>query len=186
MKPRIGALVCVKHGGNHPGHKRKAKERLLELVDPALAELHRVLTDKHADDAVKVRAALGILDRTGHGPGAKIEVGISKWEQMFEDGVVTLDRSLPPSEPDALGPAGGDDLGWEDAHQHGEDARAEAWSEYDHEDAKTYERGRIRPDENTVRGEVVVGRYDVPPDAEPTDPPRYWDEEARRADRKPT
>ena len=75
--PRAGALVCIKHGGNHPAQKKAAKERLLELVDPALAVLHKVLTDPKTDDHNKVRAAQLVLDRdrlqAGHGDRGRHE-----------------------------------------------------------------------------------------------------------------
>jgi hypothetical protein len=77
-----GGTVCRVHGGAAGHVKKAAKERLLELVDPALAALHKVLTDKDADDSTKVRAAVAILDRTGHGPGAHIEIGVSKFDQI--------------------------------------------------------------------------------------------------------
>lgn len=80
--PRIGQFVCIKHGGNHPAQIKSAKQRLLELVDPALATLYKVLTSD-ADDSVKVRAALGILDRTGYGPGATLNVQSSKFDEML-------------------------------------------------------------------------------------------------------
>ncbi len=162
-----GGTVCTTHGGNLPQVRKAAKERLLDLVDPALAELHRVLSDKNADDAVKVRAALGILDRTGHGPSAKINVSSSKWDdvigEMVKDGQVALDRSLPNAERTPALPGGGDHP-WEDVEQHATDLQAEAWRDYDAEDAPPE---RIRPDANTVRGEVVRGRHD------PGDPPDH-------------
>ena len=62
-----GALVCRVHGGAAPQVKAKARERLLEAADPASAELLRILTEAE-DDAVRLRAATAILDRSGHGP----------------------------------------------------------------------------------------------------------------------
>ncbi len=70
----LGGNVCRVHGGAAKQTKRKARERLLELVDPAIAALDRVLRDPEKDDNVKVRAALGILDRTGFRPGVVLEV----------------------------------------------------------------------------------------------------------------
>lgn len=164
--PPAGQNLCIKHGGNQPAHRRRAKERLLELVDPALAALHRVLTNPNADDAVKVRAALGVLDRTGLKPGVSISVETSKWDDLVQSvtGEVVVDRSLPPADRREA-------LGWEDVQQLAAETNADAWREYDHEDAEEYEHGRIRPDENTVKGEVVVTRYHRPADREPSDPP---------------
>ncbi|MCP3422976.1 hypothetical protein [Nocardioides pinisoli] len=151
--PRAGALVCIKHGGNHPGQKKAAKERLLELVDPALAALHKVLTDPNTDDHNKVRAAQLVLDRTGFKPGMVIEVGMTKFDQVLADavgldpatGTVQLDRGHSPS---AL--ASGDHS-WEDMETHATEAQAKAWAPYDDED----EPQRIDPDADTVPGEVV-------------------------------
>lgn len=152
-----GHQVCRVHGGASPQVIKTAKERLLELVDPALAALHAILSDETTDDPVKVRAALGILDRTGYGPGATLTVQTTTWDEMFAD-AVDIDRSGLDAtpEPGALPGGGGQDpLGMEDYQQAASDAQAEAWREYDVEDARDFERGRIRPDENTVRGEVV-------------------------------
>lgn len=107
-----GGTVCTVHGGNLPQVRKKAKERLLELVEPALASLQKVLTDPAADDATKVRAALGILDRTGHGPGAKLEVGFSKFDQLLEDAVevgaqVAIERGSPPPSTAGVGNTAG-------------------------------------------------------------------------------
>jgi len=171
--------VCRVHGAAAPQVKKAAKQRLLELVDPALAALHKVLSDENADDGVKVRAALGILDRTGFKPGVNISVEVTKFEEVLSD--IALDRSLPAAEHPSLG-VGAGSTSWEDLDQAARDAQADAWREHDHEDAEAFERGRIRPDEQTVPGEVVVSRYHRPSDQGPTDPPRYVDEEARAAD----
>lgn len=157
MVPRIGSLVCVKHGGNHPDHKKKAEQRLLELVDPALAELHRVLTDKRADDSVKVRAALGILDRTGHGPGTKVEVS-TKWDDLLADTFAgQIDRAAlaEPVDRRSLPSAAKRDTSWEDVDTFQRDAQADAWRKYDEDEAREYaERPNFRTSD-TVRGEVV-------------------------------
>lgn len=185
--PRRGQLVCVKHGGNHPAQIKSGKQRLLELVDPALAALHKVLADPNTEDAVKVRAALGILDRTGFRPGMDVTVHTSEWDAATDamvrdmlagnNGTLPVDRAL-----DGGGGAQGE-LAAYNAIQLAEDARAEAWREsgYDAEDAPPDHPYR---DENTVRGEVVddnAGRYDTPPDRDPSEPPRYRDDEAREA-----
>lgn len=170
-----GGSVCRVHGGSAPAVRKAAKERLLELVDPALVALHKVLADNGTDDTVKVRAALGILDRTGFRPGLVVAVEPhDQWSQILEAGSVIDDRSL----------GGGDHerAALDNAQQLALDARDQAWRPIHDEDAEAYEQSRIYPDENTVPG-VVVGPYDRKPDLEPTDPPRYWDEEAREADR---
>lgn len=62
-----GATVCKMHGGLTPAVQRKAKLRLLELVDPAIATLARELTNSKARPIERVRAAEAILDRAGYG-----------------------------------------------------------------------------------------------------------------------
>lgn len=171
-----GGTVCTSHGGAAPQVQKSAKERLLELADPAIAALSKIVKDEDADDSVRLRAALGICDRIGLGPGQTVTVQASKFDELLE-GVTTMhvDRSLPSGERPALDGGGGEHASWEDLDQVVVDAHAEAWREYDDEDAQAYEAGRIRPDAHTVRGEVVPtqGRYDIRRDQGPTDPPRY-------------
>jgi hypothetical protein len=172
MKPRTGQVQCIKHGGNHPAQIKKGRERLLELVDPALAALHRVLTDDSVEDSVKVRAALGILDRTGHGPRAQLGIGVSKWDDMLgeliKDGVVELDRSMPVGELDAGLGAG--DHPWEDYDSHAADLTRDNFAEQDAEDERPWST-RVESS-GAIPGEVV-GRYDVPADPKATAPPPH-------------
>lgn len=59
-----GQRVCRMHGGSAPQARSKARLRLAELVDPAIATLSRemVNADSSAD---RQRAANSILDRAG-------------------------------------------------------------------------------------------------------------------------
>lgn len=68
-----GQNVCRLHGGASSQARRKAKLRLMELVDPAIATLAREMAqaDKSAD---KQRAANSILDRAGFGRQQSVEV----------------------------------------------------------------------------------------------------------------
>jgi hypothetical protein len=76
--------------------KKAAKERLVELIDPAIAALDKVLRDPESEDAVKVRAATAILDRTGFRPGIVVEVSPDDaWGALLNDAWDTPDdRSL--------------------------------------------------------------------------------------------
>lgn len=67
-----GGKVCAFHGGSAPQVKRKARLRLAELVDPAIATLAREMAgaDKSRD---RQAAANSILDRSGYGRATKIE-----------------------------------------------------------------------------------------------------------------
>jgi len=74
-----GGTTCPAHGGSAPQVKRSARQRLAELVDPALAalaaNLERVATDPRiALRPSVVRSAQLVLDRAGYGPGMKLEV----------------------------------------------------------------------------------------------------------------
>lgn len=62
----LGTNVCRMHGGSAPAIQRKARLRLLELVDPAIATLAREMTNQNARPADRLRAAEAILDRAGH------------------------------------------------------------------------------------------------------------------------
>ena len=69
-----GQDVCRMHGGGAPQNRRKAKLRLLELVDPAIATLAREMTQ--ADTSADRRhAAIAILDRAGFGRETRITGG---------------------------------------------------------------------------------------------------------------
>lgn len=82
-----GATVCRYHGGAAPQVQRKAKLRLLELVDPAIATLAREMAsaEKSAD---KQRAANSILDRAGFGRVTKIENADAR--ELLRDKLIEL------------------------------------------------------------------------------------------------
>lgn len=151
--PMKGSVVCARHGGLAPQVKKKAKERLMELVHPAISELYRILHNPETDDAVKVRAATAILDRTGFRPGMVLQVEPGdKWADLLDEAGGFLDRSLP----------GGDDPAAivrsdvENAIAVGEAAREEAWNRVDDEDRATDDNAKLRFDpETVVRGETV-------------------------------
>lgn len=65
--PIPGGAVCRFHGGAAPQVRRKAMLRLLELVDPAVATMARIMVDTNAKDADRLRAAENVLDRAGLG-----------------------------------------------------------------------------------------------------------------------
>ncbi|MBO0811250.1 MAG: hypothetical protein J2P23_04300 [Microlunatus sp.] len=60
-----GATVCRYHGGATPQVQRKARLRILELVDPAIATLAREMTNSKARPIERVKAAEAILNRAG-------------------------------------------------------------------------------------------------------------------------
>lgn len=89
----LGGFVCPVHGGSTPVVKEAAKNRLMEIADPAIYGLRMVVVDLNAeweravglDDAARVahlmslapslvRAATAVLDRAGFSPAMKLEV----------------------------------------------------------------------------------------------------------------
>jgi hypothetical protein len=82
--PIRGGTVCPAHGNNKATRDAANRRLLQELVGPALAELRTVLTAPSTSDADKIRAAVAILDRTGFGPSARVEVGVSRFDELLE------------------------------------------------------------------------------------------------------
>ena len=70
--PIHGGNVCRYHGGAAPQVIKKARERLADLVDPAIGRL-RVLVDTE-DERVALAAAKDILDRNDFTGKAKREI----------------------------------------------------------------------------------------------------------------
>lgn len=73
-----GMKVCRMHGGSSPQAKRKARLRLAELVDPAIATLARIMVDQTAKESDRIRAADSVLDRAGWGRSTSVEVADAK------------------------------------------------------------------------------------------------------------
>ncbi len=48
------------------------RERLNELVDPAISQLAKLLNRDDVDDNVRLRAITSLLDRVGYGPGQTV------------------------------------------------------------------------------------------------------------------
>jgi hypothetical protein len=65
------------HGGSAPQVQRKAQERLLDMVDPALNTLLRACND-HAEPALALKAAIDILDRNGLKAVEKVELNVGE------------------------------------------------------------------------------------------------------------
>ena len=75
--PIVGGTVCVSHGGSIPAVKAAAQRKMVALIDPALAVLYRAMVE--CDEwPSKIRAALGILDRAGMGPGSTLTLDSDK------------------------------------------------------------------------------------------------------------
>ena len=79
-----GATVCTSHGANLPSVRGSAREKLLELVLPAISELEAVLSNQTTANSDKLRAIQLILDRTGYGTKSEMEVTVKPWEQTLK------------------------------------------------------------------------------------------------------
>lgn len=167
-----GGTVCTTHGGSAPNVRKAAQERLLELVEPALVALGKVLRDKHADDSVKVRAAIAILDRTGHGPSASLTVQDNRWDRMLEGmaGELDLDRDLPSDDsPRSKGkgkPAAVDNAidaeWWEEGTDHDDDDDTDPYPTEDTagDDSVTYRDRAFTPPSHYTGGKAPAGNSD--------------------------
>lgn len=92
-RPIAGATVCRAHGGAAPQVREAARRRLLELVDPALATIHRSLTRKYKPGehptAVELAAAREILNRAAISAGPDPSPGQTDqpggtWEEFHQ------------------------------------------------------------------------------------------------------
>lgn len=87
-----GGTVCANHGGRTGHVKKKAKERLLEMVDPAITELLRIVTKPTTTDADRLRAIQLVLDRTGYHAKTEISAEVKPWEGLVGGEIL---RDLP-------------------------------------------------------------------------------------------
>src|SRR5689334_730684 len=87
-QPISGGNVCRMHGGAAPQVKLAAERRLAALVDPAIGVADRAMRDYRKDPPTALRAAFGVLDRTGYGPTeTRIHAGTG------EDGAISVNVS---------------------------------------------------------------------------------------------
>lgn len=68
------------HGGSAPQVRKKAALRMLAMMDVALAQHQRILAKMDTTDGDRLKAIQLLYDRTGFGPGSKVEVEERKWE----------------------------------------------------------------------------------------------------------
>lgn len=84
--PIRGGTVCKYHGGAAPQVKKAAKERLAELVDPAITRLVQ-LVEQTDNPSVALGAVRDALDRAGLVKVEKVEVTnyTYAWDESDED-----------------------------------------------------------------------------------------------------
>ena len=100
-----GATVCVFHGGGAPQVKAKAERLLMRGRDIAIDRLLDAIDDSHdhppcehcgclgARDPLVTKLAVQLLDRTGFGPGVKLELEPG-------EGVTEIRRTIVDPKPD--------------------------------------------------------------------------------------
>jgi hypothetical protein len=95
-----GGTVCRYHGGNAPQVRRKAEERLKELVAPAITALHEILSDpKHPHRMAAIKEILERDGRIGQAVAKAADDGLITYEQL--EMIVRRRRELrgdPPEE----------------------------------------------------------------------------------------
>lgn len=76
LPPIKGGTVCHKHGGSAPQVRAAANRRLIEMVIPAMKELHKIIDREDVADADKLRAIQMVLNRTGYSERQTIDIGL--------------------------------------------------------------------------------------------------------------
>lgn len=85
----LGQTVCKMHGGKSPQALKSAQERIAAMVDPALAQLAR-LVEQADSDSVKLSAIKDVLDRAGYKPKDRVEhAGGTTIRVVYDDGSLT-------------------------------------------------------------------------------------------------
>lgn len=90
-----GSPVCTTHGSRTPQAARKARLRLIELVDPAIATVARLMANADSE-AVRLRAAENVLDRAGY--PRRSEVDIEAGREVLHERILIL-RNMQASAP---------------------------------------------------------------------------------------
>lgn len=78
-----GGTVCRYHGGGAPQVQRAAKERLREMLDPALNALAH-LVENAENETVRLRAAQDIMDRCGLNMIHKVDANVRVYDSREE------------------------------------------------------------------------------------------------------
>lgn len=76
LPPIKGGTVCHKHGGSAPQVRAAANRRLIEMVIPAMKELHKIINREDVADADKLKAISMVLNRTGYSERQQIDIGL--------------------------------------------------------------------------------------------------------------
>lgn len=99
-----GGDVCEKHGGHGKEVQARAeqvleaaRERLLDLIDPATEVLKRLVTDEGVNDSIQLKAATEILDRTGMKGAREVNVQVEHhsvdWTALLQERLNNLNKT---------------------------------------------------------------------------------------------
>ena len=89
-----GGTVCRSHGGSARQVKEAARRRLLELVDPALVRLDRMVRESD-DERVVLAAVKEILTRAGIEPPIPV---VEITMEMLEDEIARMEAEIEAEE----------------------------------------------------------------------------------------
>ncbi|MCD4527452.1 hypothetical protein [Nocardioides sp. cx-173] len=165
-----GGTVCARHGGSAPQVRAAANRRLVEMVLPAMKELHIILTKPDTADADKLKAISMVLNRSGYSERQQIDIGLREptpWDDLETSAFTTILRGrenvidesptpqLSDAQREALASGGGDE---ED-----EEALAAFLAHRERTKAREAETRLTNDGHDVVTGEVVDG---PPPDSD--------------------
>ncbi|MGF6823289.1 glutamine synthetase adenylyltransferase [Microbacterium sp. ZKA21] len=86
-----GATICRHHGGAAAQVQRRAGLRLMEVVDPAIATLVRVMV--HSPNmSEQMRAADSLLDRAGIGRSGEAAPGMDELIVVIEERLTQMEN----------------------------------------------------------------------------------------------
>ena len=85
------------HGGSAPQVQRTARQRLQELVEPAIQGLRAAL--ESGDLGAIIKAARIVLDRTGYTPTSRVEIIAEAREQLLASERQVLFQALDELRP---------------------------------------------------------------------------------------
>jgi len=92
----FGMNVCHLHGGKAPQTLATQTRRFKEAAGDAMNNLVEIANNS-ADEGVKLRANIAILDRTGHGPSASLKIGhdeAAPWTAWLTNDEIEQARAL--------------------------------------------------------------------------------------------
>lgn len=175
LPPIKGGTVCHKHGGSAPQVRAAANRRLIEMVLPAMKELHKIIDRDDVADADKLRAIQMVLNRTGYSERQQIDIGLREptpFDNLTADAFVIMrgrENVIDPADETPELPTPDQAIGDGD----GEDDALEAFLDQ-------RERARQREAETRIDNtghDVVPGEVHQRPAADP-----FFMEERRRAE----